>query len=178
MPPQPTGRLMDAVASYGNKLRKDCKPTLTNARGQAACDFPPHTAWCGLGTAIPTTLAAEYSSYGSAASSWWAARSSEAVDFAQYCPGRWFTAMTAVPFGAEWLNETIAMSLCHDDGAHGTTHEVSTATPAVTATESSTNTANVRTATGTASSKAIKARTLGKWAAAVTNMAAAVHLAM
>ncbi|KAM4066210.1 hypothetical protein HRG_000346 [Hirsutella rhossiliensis] len=95
MPPKPTGLLLDALVSYGEDLKKDCKPTLTDAMGNPECEFPAHSKWCAFAAAVPSVLVSEYSSYGSAASSWWSESSSEAVEFATYCPNRWFTAMTA-----------------------------------------------------------------------------------
>jgi hypothetical protein len=79
------------------------------------CTFPPQFDWCAFTVSVPSSLLRSYSSYGSSASSWWVARSSDAVKYAQYCPVGWFEAMTALPYGAFWLNDTIAFAGCYAD---------------------------------------------------------------
>lgn len=89
-PPTPTGKLLTALLSYGDVLQKGCKSTLTDALGHPTCTFPAQSRWCSVTNALPTTLLSEYSSYGSVASSWWAAHSSAAVEDALDCPSEWF----------------------------------------------------------------------------------------
>ncbi|KAK2601576.1 hypothetical protein QQS21_004894 [Conoideocrella luteorostrata] len=111
--PKPTGKLLDALLSYGDDLQKDCKPTLTNHVGMSACAFPPQSKWCAFSTSAPSTLLSDYSSYASSASSWWSGHSSAAVDEAVLCPNSWFKAMMWFADGPAWLNDTIAFAGCY-----------------------------------------------------------------
>ncbi|KAM0491922.1 hypothetical protein ACHAP8_010295 [Fusarium lateritium] len=111
--PKPTGALLDALMDHGDAIQKGCKSTLTDAMGMPACTAPPQSDWCAFTESAPSSLLTAYSSYGSIASSWWAEHSSEAMEYAEYCPNRWFRAMTSLPFGAIWLNDTIAFAGCY-----------------------------------------------------------------
>ncbi|KAG8670659.1 hypothetical protein FPOAC2_07490 [Fusarium poae] len=160
--PKPTGALFDALVDHGDEMQKGCKSTLTDAMGMRVCTFPPHSELCDFTKFAPSSLLTEYSSYGSIASSWWAEHSSEAVEYAEYCPNRWFRAMTSLPHGAVWLNDTIAFAGCHA-AAHASgepktnlettaTAEPSVAQTGATATASNTgNLDGVAGATATAS---------------------------
>ena len=117
--PMPTGKLFDAVLSFGDDLQKGCKSTLSDYLGMPVCEYPPHTKWCSFEQAAPATLISEYSSYAKTASSWWARHSSAAVDEAELCPNRWFEAMMYFPGGPSWLNGTIAFAGCYA-AAHAT----------------------------------------------------------
>ncbi|KAK2599165.1 hypothetical protein QQS21_005355 [Conoideocrella luteorostrata] len=112
-PPKPTGELLAALLDYGDKLIDNCTPIGTDIIGKPICAFPPQSQWCAITTAMPKTLMSSYSAYGSSASSWWSRYASEAVDYATYCPGRWYRAMHAMPGGAGWLNDTIAFAGCY-----------------------------------------------------------------
>ncbi|KAF4342823.1 hypothetical protein FBEOM_3232 [Fusarium beomiforme] len=111
--PKPTGKLLDALLDHGDAIQKGCKSTLTDAMGMPVCIFPRQSDWCAFTESAPSSFLPAYSSYGSVASSWWAAYSSEAVKYADYCPKAWFEAMTALPYGPVWLNDTIAFADCH-----------------------------------------------------------------
>ncbi|RSL92424.1 hypothetical protein CDV31_015168 [Fusarium ambrosium] len=111
--PKPTGELLDAILDHGDVLLKGCESTMTDAMGMPACTFPPQSDWCAFTKSAPSSLLPAYSSYGSIASSWWAEHSSAAVEDAKYCPNSWFKAMTSLPYGATWLNDTIAFAGCY-----------------------------------------------------------------
>ncbi|KAL7629537.1 hypothetical protein AAE478_001058 [Parahypoxylon ruwenzoriense] len=114
--PKPTGSLLTALDSYASELFKTC--TAAGAAAQS-CPFPEQSLWCSFGTAAPSTVLADYSSYGSVASSWWSARSSAAVFLAQDCASSWWKVMTNTPNGQVWLNETIIFAGCYSE-AHPT----------------------------------------------------------
>ncbi|KJZ77659.1 hypothetical protein HIM_02836 [Hirsutella minnesotensis 3608] len=145
--PKPTGTLASAVQSYNFELIKDCQPTRLNVYGVPACAFPEPSKWCAFTTAAPSTLLPEYSSYASSASSWWAARSSTAVELAEECPREWYKAMVDMPAGAAWLNLTLIFGECYAR-AH-TTNVVSLTSnaPSVTTTPEVTSTASYLTPT-------------------------------
>ncbi|KAM0228961.1 hypothetical protein ACHAPO_010368 [Fusarium lateritium] len=111
--PKPTGALLDALMDHGDAIQKSCKSTLTDAMGMPACTAPPQSDWCAFTKSAPSSLLNSYSSFGSVASSWWAEHSSVAIEYAEYCPNRWFRAMTSLPFSAIWLNDTIAFAGCY-----------------------------------------------------------------
>ncbi|RGP63226.1 hypothetical protein FLONG3_9982 [Fusarium longipes] len=111
--PKPTGALLDAILDYGDTLLDGCKATLTDAMGMPVCTFPPQSDWCAFSKSAPSSLLTAYSAYGSSASSFWVEHSSEAVKYAGYCPNGWFKAMTSLPYGAVWLNDTIAFAGCY-----------------------------------------------------------------
>ncbi|QPH01783.1 hypothetical protein C2857_005986 [Epichloe festucae Fl1] len=153
-PPKPTGELLTTLLDYGKELLKGCTPVGTNAQGVPTCTFPAPSQWCAI--TIPTTLSSTYSAYGSTASSWWSRYRSEAVDFATYCPGRWYKAMNAMPGGGAWLNDTIAFAGCYE------------ADHAVTAT--TTTTANLITPTPTAVSSSAAASSTSSSSATSTQL--------
>ncbi|CEI67929.1 hypothetical protein FVEN_g7795 [Fusarium venenatum] len=111
--PKPTGALLDALMDHGDAIQKGCKSTLTDAMGKPACTPPPQSDWCAFTKSAPSSLLTVCSSYGGTDSSWWAEHSSEAVEYAEYCPNQWFRAMTSLPYGAVWLNDTIAFASCY-----------------------------------------------------------------
>lgn len=131
-PPKPTGQLLTALLSYGDELIKDCTATKTNVVGIPTCPFPAQEEWCAFTTAAPTALLPDYSSYASTASSWWSVHSAQALEHARYCPSRWFRAMTRVPAGAGWLNDTIAFAGCYASANGHTTKPTTTNTVSAT----------------------------------------------
>ncbi|GKU05911.1 unnamed protein product [Fusarium langsethiae] len=171
--PKPTGALLDAILDYGDVLLKDCKPTLTDAMGMPACTFPPQSDWCSFSKTVPSSLQTEYLSYGSVASSFWAKHSSEAVEYAQYCPNGWFKAMTSLPYGAVWLNDTIAFAGCYAAHASGKPHTNLEATTTVDQKPTGTGATTSATATSELNGIAGKRDDMGMWVVAGTGLAAA-----
>jgi hypothetical protein len=129
--PKPTGNLLDALLSYGDKLNENCTITVP-ATGTIlpTCPFPPQSELCAFATSAASELLPAYSSYGSAASSWWSAHSSGALSMAKYCPNRWYGMMRDTLDADVWLNDTIAFGNCYAE-AHATSEA-----PTITATES------------------------------------------
>ncbi|PQE14088.1 hypothetical protein CJF31_00006623 [Rutstroemia sp. NJR-2017a BVV2] len=121
--PKPVGSLLDALNSYADKLIEPC--TLP----QSIWMFPSKGDWCNFTTAAPASVLPDYELYGSAASAWWAAHSSSAVQLARECPNGWYNAMLELPGGGTWLNDTIIFAACHT--------EVVTTTTASSASQSS-----------------------------------------
>jgi hypothetical protein len=66
-----------------------------------------------MSTAVPSSDLAEFHSYTSVASSWWAARSSGLAEIKEQCPITWNDVKNRdVLFGEIWLNATIALADC------------------------------------------------------------------
>lgn len=75
--------------------------------------FPDKDWWCGVTSVAPQTVLSEYSSYGSAASSWWEAQREEALENAALCPYGWRDARYEKPSLGIELNLTIIFAACH-----------------------------------------------------------------
>jgi hypothetical protein len=90
-PPKPTGALHTAIDSFASSLYNACSGS--NPTALLPCPNPEQSAWCGFTTVAPKSVLSDYQKYGSTASSWWFARSSEAVRFARDCPNGWYEAM-------------------------------------------------------------------------------------
>ncbi|KAF2271512.1 uncharacterized protein EI97DRAFT_504918 [Westerdykella ornata] len=103
-PPKPTGTLLDALNSYGDKLLETCT--------EFRCPYPDATKWCGFTTAVETAVLPAYTSYASSASLWWANHSALAIDLAERCPHYWYKAATDHAIDAIWLNQTIINAEC------------------------------------------------------------------
>ncbi|KAL6912434.1 hypothetical protein FSST1_010194 [Fusarium sambucinum] len=174
--PKPTGALLDALMDHGDAIQKGCKSTLTDAMGMPACTAPPQSDWCAFTKSAPSSLLNAYSSYGSTASSWWGEHSSEAVGYAEYCPNQWFRAMTSLPYGAVWLNDTIAFAGCYAS-AHATDRPIENLEVITTA-----DTASTYTGTGAASATEVmniaggKQNDRGMWVAEIGLAVAAMNV--
>ncbi|KAH6694960.1 hypothetical protein DL95DRAFT_477388 [Leptodontidium sp. 2 PMI_412] len=144
--PKPTGSLLDALDSYGDKLIESC--TSTGIDRVMGC-FPAKEEWCKFTTAAPASVLPDYQLYGSAASAWWSGHSSNAVRLATSCPNGWYNAMFELPGGPTWLNETIIFAACHGEAV--TTTTASGSTLSSTATKATATTLPGVTAVPTAS---------------------------
>ncbi|TPX10621.1 uncharacterized protein E0L32_008507 [Thyridium curvatum] len=102
-----TGGLYEAMTSYGDKLLEPCEST---AGPDVLCSVTELSQWCGMSTAIPPAVLADYSSYVSGAYSFWSAKSSEAMSASSYCPVFWERPSLAAH---RWLNLTIAFAECY-----------------------------------------------------------------
>jgi len=111
--PKPTGSLLSAIELYADKLVDAC--TITDVVDRLLGCYPSHDDWCKFTTAAPASIMPDYKLYGSAASVWWAAHSSNAVFLATDCPEKWFDAMYEFPNGRTWLNDTINFAACYAD---------------------------------------------------------------
>jgi len=58
--PKPTGGLLTALDSFGDKLIETCTPTETAFTALPSCPFPEKSLWCGFTTAVPTSLLPAY----------------------------------------------------------------------------------------------------------------------
>ncbi|KAI1772846.1 hypothetical protein F4818DRAFT_126412 [Hypoxylon cercidicola] len=107
--PKPTGTLLDALLSYGDELIEPCLSTATGL-DILSCTVSETSAWCGFTTAAPSLVLSDYSSYGSAAASFWQAKSQTISVIASDCPVGW-----SKPGFSEhvWLNQTIAHAECY-----------------------------------------------------------------
>lgn len=77
------------------------------------CPYPDGPRWCGITMALPTSVTAAYSAYGSAASSWVAAHSDDMLRLAEDCPLAWYQGINWQLQGY-WLNTTIVMAECYE----------------------------------------------------------------
>ncbi|KAF7555884.1 hypothetical protein G7Z17_g1809 [Cylindrodendrum hubeiense] len=170
--PKPTGKLLDPILDYGDTLLKGCKSTLTDAMGMSACTFPPQSDWCGFTKSAPSSLLPAYSSYGSVASSWWAEHSSSAVEDSKYCPNSWFKAMNSLPYGATWLNVTIAFAGCYV-AAHPTGNAKTTLAATTTAALKATGSVSKATSTVNNANGVGRRDGAEMWVVAGTGLAAA-----
>jgi hypothetical protein len=128
----PNGSLSTALLSYGDVLIKDCPLTEVDVMGLPTCPYPALSDWCAFSDHAPTSLLPEWSSYGSAASSWWGHNSADAVRFARVCKKKWFNAMIGVVYGSVRLNNTIHWGECYAQAnptSDGKGRETSTSTP-------------------------------------------------
>ncbi|KAH6673939.1 hypothetical protein F5X68DRAFT_214515 [Plectosphaerella plurivora] len=91
------GRTPPCTASYPNRC------------------FPDKDWWCGVSSVVPQSVLSEYSSYGSAASSWWEAQREEALENAALCPHGWREARWRdnTPITGLELNLTIIYAACY-----------------------------------------------------------------
>ncbi|KAI4858573.1 hypothetical protein F4820DRAFT_442207 [Hypoxylon rubiginosum] len=107
--PKPTGSLLDALISYGDELLDPCLATATGLDA-LSCSISETSAWCGFTTAAPSPVLPDYSSYGSAAASFWQAKSETISIIASDCPVGW-----SKPGFSEhaWLDQTIAHGECY-----------------------------------------------------------------
>ncbi|KAF3026623.1 hypothetical protein E8E14_014438 [Neopestalotiopsis sp. 37M] len=104
--PKPTSALSEALISYGQSLLEPCAATATD-RG---CTITDDKVWCAFATAAPTSVLADYSSYGSAAASFWQAHSESIADVSTRCPQWW----ARPSYGDHaWLNQTIIHGECY-----------------------------------------------------------------
>ncbi|KAH7182296.1 uncharacterized protein B0J16DRAFT_400497 [Fusarium flagelliforme] len=143
-PPEPTGLFSIALFSYFKNLNKDCPFTDFDVFGVPTCPYPELSKICSFTDVAPKTQLPAWSSHGSVASSWWEKHSSSMVEFADYCPNRWFDTMGSVAYGGLRLNNTISFAACRDEGILGDTLRAPKATQAST-------TASQQTITSTAS---------------------------
>ncbi|KAG9229566.1 hypothetical protein BJ875DRAFT_474531 [Amylocarpus encephaloides] len=122
--PKPTGSLLSALQSYGDKLIETCTPTETVITAPPLCPFPAKSLWCGFTTAAPSAVLSAYTSYGSSASSWWAAKSSAAASVSKSCPVTWERVFAETPGGEAYWNNTLVFAECYAD-AHPTSASLS-----------------------------------------------------
>jgi len=156
--PTATGSLKEALGSYGSEMIKTCtgKPI-----ERISCPFPEKSQWCGFSTAAPTSVMGAYSSYGSVASSWWAARSSSASLLASMCSHGWYKASTNHPANQALLNETIILGECHAE-AYPTWNSLTTTSAAMTRATATTNSPRA-TKTNAARTRYNQAESAGGW---------------
>ncbi|TPX15625.1 uncharacterized protein E0L32_004323 [Thyridium curvatum] len=131
--PRPTGVLGTAFKSYAKSLTEDCSTLSLDFEAKFKCSFPEAPAWCGFSRAIPATLLPEYTSFASQGSSWWSNHSTRVYSVASECPGQWYNGGFA-PFGALFLNWTVAFGGACGPADVGPLTTVSGARPTATST--------------------------------------------
>jgi hypothetical protein len=108
--PKPTAALLSALQSYGDVLIKPCVATATGL-DVISCSVSETTKWCAFATEAKPVIQPRYSAYGSAAASWYGARSSAIESAKKDCPVTW---KKFGVFDEAWLNQTIAHAKCYD----------------------------------------------------------------
>jgi hypothetical protein len=170
--PKPTGVVLTALLSYADELYKDCTITeIPTGTVIPTCPFPAASSWCAFSTVAPASILPEYSSYGSAASIWWASHSAQAVSVAQACPNSWYKMLKESPNGQTWLNDTIVFAGCYAE-AHTTASGPPTSTAPLTISESTTSGPNA-TPTGPKTGLAGRMEVMDMFAAAGAGLVAA-----
>lgn len=166
--PKPTGTLLDAILSYGAELIEPCLSTATGLDA-ILCTVSETSAWCGFTTAAPEPVLSDYSSYGSAAASFWQAHSETISIIASECPIGW---SRPGPAEQAWLNQTISHGECYI-AAHpaNTTTASSATTIASTAMGGSTASSPTSTSNGIAG----RTRGVGAFMLASISIAAAMN---
>jgi hypothetical protein len=107
MVPKLTNDLQEVIFSKGRDLLKTC--TLLYP---LSCQQLDRTACYALPTSIPSSLLSNYSSFASAASSWWFENKPAVLSIAEECPQGWQWYATT-PKQA-WLNNNINFGECYD----------------------------------------------------------------
>ncbi|KAH8585562.1 hypothetical protein B0O99DRAFT_474127, partial [Bisporella sp. PMI_857] len=179
--PKPTGSLLVAIQSYADKLADAC--TYTDVIDRFLGCYPAHDDWCNFATAAPASVIPDYKLYGSAASAWWAAHSSNAVQYASYCPNTWWNTMHDQPGNPTWLNNTVNFAACYADAVTTTasSSSKSISTSSTVAATTGPGVTGIATPSMTpAPTNSVKGRGegLGMWVMAGTGFAAAAANSM
>lgn len=109
--PKPIPTLLSALESYGDELLKPCLATATGL-DILSCSVTETTQWCGFATAAEPVVQRRYSSYGSAAASWYAAKSAAIESVKTECRVTW---EKFGPLDQAWLNQTVAHARCYEE---------------------------------------------------------------
>ncbi|CAF3562936.1 unnamed protein product [Fusarium graminearum] len=177
-PPEPTGAFSTALFSYFKDLNKGCPFTDLDVFGVPTCPYPEISKICSFTDVAPKTHLPAWSSHGSVASSWWKEHSSSMVEFADYCPNRWFDTMGSVAYGGLRLNNTISFAACRDRDILGDALRAPKATQASTTASQQTITSTAsqinaeETSEETANGAIGRAENTGLWKVAATGLAA------
>ncbi|KAH8719526.1 hypothetical protein GQ44DRAFT_729825 [Phaeosphaeriaceae sp. PMI808] len=108
--PKPTAALLSALESYGDVLLKPCLATATGL-DILSCSVSETSKWCGFATDARPAIQTRYSAYGSAAASWYGAKSSAIESIKKDCPVTWDK---VGPIDQAWLNQTVVHAKCYD----------------------------------------------------------------
>lgn len=170
-PPKPTGDLMDAMFDYGDELISAC----VDAGDDLEVDecWPNKDQWCDFTTEAPASVTSDLEEWGSLATSWWAAQSSDALSAASECPQNWFDAMIEMAPNRQWLNLTVAWAACDEDYKEPDTTTTSADSEGISAAPGSTKTSKKVAATDL-SGRAATYRADDAWKVAGGGVAAAV----
>ncbi|EXA31299.1 hypothetical protein FOVG_17421 [Fusarium oxysporum f. sp. pisi HDV247] len=177
-PPEPTGAFSTALFSYFKDLNKGCPFTDLDVFGVPTCPYPELSKICSFTDVAPKTHLPAWSSHGSAASSWWKEHSSSMVEFADYCPNRWFDTMGSVAYGGLLLNNTISFAACRDRDILGDALRAPKATQASTTADQQATTLTTtqvdaeETTKKTANGVVGRAENTALWKVAATGLAA------
>lgn len=108
--PRPTGTLSEAFESYVDGLRKPCSSTATGSDEYYSCEALDTSQWCDFSTKAPSSVSSAYSSYASAAASWWEDKAANLTSLVVDCP----QILDGVdPIEQVWLNRTSAIAVCY-----------------------------------------------------------------
>ena len=112
--PRPSGNVLDAIGLYGDEVAKPCLATQPN---WLSCTISDPKSWCGFTTFAAPSVLASYSTYVSAAASFFRAKSATMSILSTSCPVAW---ARPEPGQREWLKIATAHLMCYLQ-AHPTT---------------------------------------------------------
>jgi len=139
--PQPTGNVLDAIASYNEEVNKECLATAVGYE-KRACTMSNPTSWCGFTTAAPADVLSSYSTYVSAVVSFWTAKSETMSILSTSCAVAWRRFHDA---DREWVRIATAHADCylaaHAQTRTGTGAPTATALDAAASTTAATHSA-------------------------------------
>lgn len=141
--------------SFGGDVAKLCAKTATGI-DILSCTVSDPKSWCGFTTAAPSSVLASYSTYVSAVTSFWKAKSETISLLATSCPVAW--GKPNLP-QHEWLKIAIAHAECYmqahpETGSRGSSASSTTRTSSVTTTSAT----NAPTTTTTTTSRGVTPR--------------------
>ncbi|KAH6688888.1 hypothetical protein F5X68DRAFT_230553 [Plectosphaerella plurivora] len=137
--PKPTGNVLNGINSYGAKLAAPCLATATGLDVFSCWRIDPKS-WCGFTTAVEPSVLSSYTTFVSAAVSFWTPRSSKVAELPTRCPVAWGKRSDAEH---AWLSMIMVHAQCYLS-AHP---PISTATGTVSSTRPSSTTTKTTTAT-------------------------------
>lgn len=104
----PSGDLASALTSYGSVISSQACGTPATV---SACS-PSPSLWCDFPSSAPSSVLADYTSYGQAAASFLPSGVAPLVTLASECPQAWYAAATMFPQGPGDLYDLVVLGNC------------------------------------------------------------------
>lgn len=154
----PSGDLASALTSYGSVLTSQaCAASSVTATASPTADCSPAPSlWCAFPDVAPSSVLANYTSYGRAAASFLPSGLSPLVALATECPQAWYAAATMFPQGPDDLRDLVVLGECFVTARDGS---AATGTDTRAATTAGTGTVTTASGTGKVSATATGAVT-------------------
>ncbi|CAK7198212.1 hypothetical protein SEUCBS139899_000870 [Sporothrix eucalyptigena] len=138
----PEGDFATALSSFGSVITSQASQACGTT---SPCPSPAPSLWCAFPDVAPSSVLANYTSYGLAAASYFPSGLSPLVSLATACPEAWYAANTMVPQGPDDFREFAILGECFATVRRGVS---STGSAAATATETATAKQTTATTTG------------------------------